>query len=65
MVKKVNLKIKGGKIAADFSGFQGKSCEQLENRIRPENLEIEEKELKPEYNFSAAHTQSETEQNEW
>ena len=60
-MKKVNLKIKGGKIAADFSGFQGKSCEQLENRIRPENLEIEEKELKPEYNFSASGYMSELE----
>lgn len=65
MVKKVNLKIKGGKIAADFSGFQGKSCEQLENRIRPENLEVEDKELKPEYHFSPGHTQSDTERNEW
>ncbi|MBA1889581.1 hypothetical protein HLX92_26005, partial [Escherichia coli] len=57
--------IKGGKIAADFTGFQGKTCEALEQRIRPEELEVEEKELKPEYHFNAGQTQHETEQNEW
>jgi hypothetical protein len=38
-VKKVNIKIKDGKIAADFTGFQGKICEALEQRIRLEELE--------------------------
>ena len=64
-MKKVNIKIKGGKIAADFSGFQGKSCEVLEQRIRLEELEIEEKELKPEYHFNAGQTQYDTEKNSW
>ncbi|CAH4025299.1 hypothetical protein AI2617V1_5162, partial (plasmid) [Serratia marcescens] len=64
-VKKVNIKIKDGKIAADFTGFQGKTCEALEQRIRLEELEVEEKELKPEYHFNAGQTQHETEQNEW
>ncbi len=64
-VKKVNIKIKGGKIAADFTGFQGKACETLEQKIRPDVLDIEEKELKPEYHFSAALTEQEMESNKW
>lgn len=64
-MKKVNIKIKGGKISADFSGFQGKTCETLENRIRPEELEVEEKDLKPEYHFNTGQFQQEMEKNEW
>jgi len=64
-VKKVNIKIKGGQIAADFTGFQGKSCESLEQRIRPEELEIEGQEYKPEYHFEAAQTLNEMETEQW
>jgi len=64
-VKKVNIKIKGGQIAADFTGFQGKACEALEQKIRPDVLDIEEKELKPEYHFRAGLTEQETENNKW
>lgn len=64
-MKKVNIKIKGGQIAADFTGFQGKACEVLEQKIRPDALDIEEKVLKPEYHFNAGQTQQETERNEW
>lgn len=62
-MKKVNIKIKGGKISADFSGFQGKDCERLDERIRPQEMEVEEKELKPEYHQQ--HSFTETENNEW
>jgi hypothetical protein len=64
-MKKVNIKIKGGKVAADFTGFMGKSCEVLEERIRPGELEVEEKELKPEYGFNDGQTQTDTETNQW
>lgn len=62
-MKKVNLKIKGGKISAEFSGFQGKECELLDERIRPPEMEVEKKELKPEYHQQ--HSFTETEKNEW
>lgn len=66
MTKKVNIRIKGGKVSADFSGFQGKSCEQLENKIRPEELEVEEKHLKDEYHFDTqTQAQTNTETNTW
>jgi hypothetical protein len=64
-MKKVNIKIKGGKVSADFSGFMGKSCETLEKRIRPDELEVEERELKPEYGFNEGQSQTDTETNEW
>ena len=64
-MKKVNIKIKGGKISADFTGFQGNACEVLDRRIRPEDIEVEEQELKPEYHFSTGQTQQETEKNGW
>lgn len=62
-MKKVSIKIKGGVINADFTGFQGKACEQLEERIRPQEMELQEKELKDEYHQQ--HTSTETETNEW
>ncbi|MDV5342549.1 hypothetical protein [Klebsiella pneumoniae] len=42
-MKKVNIKIKGGKIAADFTGFQGKTCEALEQRIRRKSSKSKKK----------------------
>ncbi len=62
-MKKVVIKIKGGKISSDFTGFQGNSCEQLDERARPQEFENEEKEFKPEYHQQHAFT--ETENNEW
>lgn len=64
-MKKVNIKIKDGKISADFSGFIGKACEQLEHRLRPDGLEVEEKELKPEYHMETGHTQTDTQKETW
>lgn len=62
-MKKVTLKIKNGKISADYSGFKGNECDRLDERIRPTDLQEEEKEYKPEYYQSSFH--SETEHNEW
>lgn len=64
-MKKVSIKIKGGNVSADFSGFIGKSCEALEQRIRPESLEVEEKELKPEYHLNSGQTEVVQEKNSW
>lgn len=60
-MKKVKIIIKKGSVSADFSGFQGKSCETLEARIRPAGFGQTDKELKPEYHFDT-QGQSETEQ---
>lgn len=59
-MKKVIISIKGGNIKADFLGFQGKACETLEQRLRPEGLELQEVETKPEYGFQTASEQTET-----
>ncbi len=56
-MKAGKITIKAGKVVADFSGFQGKSCVQLEEKIRPEGLNVDEQTLKSDYNFE---TQSET-----
>lgn len=42
MLKKVVITIKGGRINGDFQGFHGKTCETLEQRLRPEGLELQE-----------------------
>ncbi|WP_240224646.1 hypothetical protein [Rheinheimera hassiensis] len=60
-MKKVKLTIKGGVVSADFTGFQGKTCEQLEAKIRPAGFGETQKELKPEYHFDTDN-HSETEQ---
>lgn len=60
-MKKVTIKIKAGKVSADFEGFQGKGCEVLAKQIHPEELNEEEKELKPEYHYT---TQTLTQDNE-
>lgn len=61
-MKRVQITIKGGKVNADFSGFVGKACDALAERIHPEELEQEEKTLKDEYNYGTeAQTSSETE----
>lgn len=61
-MKTVTLKIKNGTVSADFSGFQGKSCESLEARIRPAGFGETEKKLKPEYHFDTnADNQTNTE----
>lgn len=65
MKKTISLKIHNGKINADFNGFQGKDCERLHDRIKPEELDIQNTELKPEYHFEASGSQTETELNKW
>lgn len=42
MVKRVVVNVKGGNVSADFQGFQGRACEDLEKRIRPEGCEVNE-----------------------
>lgn len=64
-MKKVNLKILNGSVSADFTGFIGKSCVSLEERIRIPEMEVDHKELKPEYNFTTNDGFTNTEQNEW
>ena len=48
-MKKVVIKIKGGKVSADYTGFQGRECEHLDERVRPGDMVVESKDLKPEY----------------
>ena len=55
-MKKVNITIKGGKVSQEYSGFVGKSCEVLAKQIEPDGLEIEEKNLKPEYHYNTRTT---------
>lgn len=62
-MKKVTIKIKSGKISADFTGFEGRECEYLDQRIRPGELEEEDKELKPEY-YNETYS-GQLESNEW
>lgn len=62
-MKKVHLKIKGSKVTADFSGFIGNACEELEKKIQPGEVEVEEKSLKPEYHINSGHSETETENN--
>ncbi|WP_273806361.1 MULTISPECIES: hypothetical protein [unclassified Pseudomonas] len=59
MVKRVVVTIKAAKVTADFQGFEGKTCEDLEHRLRLEGTEVTEVELKPEHAFElqAASTQ--------
>lgn len=57
-MKHVVIRIKGGKVNADFTGFQGKQCQQLDQRVRPDEVEIEDIELKPEYHNEAFNTDS-------
>lgn len=64
-MKKVSIRIKGGNVEADYSGFVGKACVDLQDRIRPTNLEVESQELKPEYSYDSGHTSGETEKHEW
>lgn len=61
-MKKVVINIIGGKVTADFSGFQGRACEHLHDKIRPENLEVDEAEQKPEYYQEASLSEHETNQ---
>lgn len=63
MAKTVVIKINGGKVSADFSGFTGNSCEKLSQRIALPQFEETEKELKPEYYQQDTNIQSET--NQW
>jgi len=58
VVKRVVVSIKGGNVSADFQGFQGRACEDLEKRIRPDGSEVNEVETKPEYDFVTSESQT-------
>jgi hypothetical protein len=60
VVKRVVVNVKGGNVSADFQGFQGRACEDLEKRIRPEGCEVNEVEKKPEYDFVTSESQTQT-----
>jgi len=64
-LKSVTIRIHEGKISADYTGFVGKACEALDDRIRPEGLVVEEKELKPEHGFVTADDQRQTVESTW
>jgi len=64
-LKSVTIRIHEGKISADYTGFVGKACEALDDRIRPEGLVVEEKELKPEHGFVTAGDQQQTVESNW
>lgn len=64
-MKSVSIKIHNGKISADYSGFVGKACVALDDRIRPEGLIVDEKELKPEHGYVSAGDQQLTEDSSW
>lgn len=64
-MKKIVITIKKGKVNADFSGFVGKACEALESKLRPEGLQVESKELKPEYHFSSEQDQTNSFDSQW
>lgn len=56
MKRQVTMLIKNGKvITANFEGFQGHECTRLEETTRPPGLEIDGRDMKPEF----------YEQNEW
>ncbi|RJX82291.1 hypothetical protein [Pseudomonas sp. LS-2] len=59
-MKRVVVSIKGGKVSADFQGFQGRTCEDLEKRIRPDGTEVNGVETKPEYDFATSAATVET-----
>jgi len=58
VVKRVVVSIKGGNVSADFQGFQGRACEDLEKRIRPDGSEVNEVQTKPEYDFATSESQT-------
>lgn len=58
--KQVNIKIKRGKVAVEFSGFKGKACEVLGQKIMPPQFEETEKELKDEYYEMEVQTEKNT-----
>lgn len=64
-MKKVQISISGGVIKTNFEGFEGKKCDELAKKIHPEGLEIENKELKPEYNFETIENQNMNITDEW
>ncbi|MEZ8733881.1 hypothetical protein [Vibrio sp. 10N.239.312.D08] len=47
-MKKVVIKINKGKVNADYTGFYGEECKQLETRVKPESVEVSHVENKPE-----------------
>lgn len=62
MVKAVKIEIHRGSVSADFIGFQGRACTDLEERIRMEGLEVSDHQLKPEHSKRNSVVNTETEQ---
>lgn len=60
MVKKVSIKIKGGKISADYEGFVGQDCKRLEETIRINGLEAEQEDKPELYQQSLTDTNTAT-----
>lgn len=60
MSKQVKVTIKDGNVSADFTGFKGRDCQHLDERVRPKDLEVEDLELKPEYHQDQVNTETET-----
>lgn len=52
-MKKVVIKINKGKVNADYSGFYGEECKQLEDRVKPDSVEVSNVENKPEIQMEA------------
>ena len=48
MVKKVRIVISNGKVAADYIGFTGGSCQELAERLRLEGTAVDQVVAKPE-----------------
>ncbi|TNC80259.1 MAG: hypothetical protein C9356_15135 [Oleiphilus sp.] len=59
-MKQITIEIHNGSVQLDFKGFEGKSCTELEEKIRPENLLIQEVTLKPEYELEPLDSQVNT-----
>ncbi|EJO2025578.1 hypothetical protein NRC85_003755 [Vibrio parahaemolyticus] len=63
-MKRVRIEIRGGKVSADFEGFYGTECKQLEERIKPESVHIDNVEDKPELNIETESNTISLEQQE-
>lgn len=50
-MKVVKITIQNGVVNADYSGFEGDECVQLDERVRPENMDVDEVNLKSEYHL--------------
>jgi len=58
-MKTVEIKIKNGKVKTDFKGFNGKECDNIEDKILPKQKKVLQRENKPEYEIDEWNTNSE------